>query len=296
MGAVVGATEPDHIARLRELMPQAVFLIPGVGAQGGRPEDLGAGLRAGAGPRRSSPPRASIAGAPDPAAAAEELRAAVWEVSARPARTAAAVALTITRVPSRPDRRHSHGTDARKAPTPGSLAVRRPRALTAVAVVVRDRRARLRRRRRLGPRTAAQRAGAPAEPGANRQQERERPSSASRTSCRAATRSARSPTRPASPVERAPGAQPRARSPDPRRRPDAEAALTHRSAGGAAARWRLAALLLAGRGRPPPGGGRGGPGRESTRRAWALIDARNGEVARRQRGRPSSCRSPAPPS
>ncbi len=42
MGAVVGATEPEHIGRLRELMPRAVLLIPGVGAQGGQPELLGA--------------------------------------------------------------------------------------------------------------------------------------------------------------------------------------------------------------------------------------------------------------
>jgi orotidine-5'-phosphate decarboxylase len=40
VGAVVGATAPGHIARARELMPNAVFLLPGVGAQGGRVEDL----------------------------------------------------------------------------------------------------------------------------------------------------------------------------------------------------------------------------------------------------------------
>ena len=40
VGAVVGATAPGHIARARELMPHAVFLLPGVGAQGGRVEDL----------------------------------------------------------------------------------------------------------------------------------------------------------------------------------------------------------------------------------------------------------------
>ena len=45
MGAVVGATEPRHLARLRELMPDAIFLLPGVGAQGGRPEALGTGAR-----------------------------------------------------------------------------------------------------------------------------------------------------------------------------------------------------------------------------------------------------------
>jgi orotidine-5'-phosphate decarboxylase len=41
VGAVVGATAPHHLARLRELMPGAVFLLPGVGAQGGRVSDLG---------------------------------------------------------------------------------------------------------------------------------------------------------------------------------------------------------------------------------------------------------------
>jgi orotidine-5'-phosphate decarboxylase len=40
VGAVVGATVPQHLARARELMPHTVFLLPGVGAQGGRVEDL----------------------------------------------------------------------------------------------------------------------------------------------------------------------------------------------------------------------------------------------------------------
>ncbi len=35
IGAVVGATAPEHIGRLRELMPRTPFLLPGVGAQGG---------------------------------------------------------------------------------------------------------------------------------------------------------------------------------------------------------------------------------------------------------------------
>ena len=41
VGAVTGATRPEHLARMRELMPRAIFLLPGVGAQGGRVEDLG---------------------------------------------------------------------------------------------------------------------------------------------------------------------------------------------------------------------------------------------------------------
>jgi orotidine-5'-phosphate decarboxylase len=35
VGAVTGATAPQHLARMRELMPHAPFLLPGVGAQGG---------------------------------------------------------------------------------------------------------------------------------------------------------------------------------------------------------------------------------------------------------------------
>jgi orotidine-5'-phosphate decarboxylase len=39
VGAVVGATYPDHARRARELMPDSVILVPGYGAQGGSPED-----------------------------------------------------------------------------------------------------------------------------------------------------------------------------------------------------------------------------------------------------------------
>jgi orotidine-5'-phosphate decarboxylase len=35
VGAVTGATAPQHLERMRELMPAAPFLLPGVGAQGG---------------------------------------------------------------------------------------------------------------------------------------------------------------------------------------------------------------------------------------------------------------------
>jgi orotidine-5'-phosphate decarboxylase len=80
LGAVVGATEPHRIARLRELMPRAIFLVPGVGAQGGRPESLGAAFAPGRAGGLVAASR-SIAADPDPAAAAERLRAAVWEVS-----------------------------------------------------------------------------------------------------------------------------------------------------------------------------------------------------------------------
>jgi orotidine-5'-phosphate decarboxylase len=40
VGAVIGATVPEHLARARELMAHAIFLLPGIGAQGGRVEDL----------------------------------------------------------------------------------------------------------------------------------------------------------------------------------------------------------------------------------------------------------------
>lgn len=40
VGAVVGANVPGRIGPLRKLMPHAPFLIPGVGAQGGDPDEL----------------------------------------------------------------------------------------------------------------------------------------------------------------------------------------------------------------------------------------------------------------
>ncbi len=86
VGAVTGATRPEHLGRLRELMPHAIFLLPGVGAQKGRVEDLGpafaphpaAGLVTAsrsivnAHAERGGEPAAAAA------AAAEELRAAAW--------------------------------------------------------------------------------------------------------------------------------------------------------------------------------------------------------------------------
>lgn len=45
IGAVVGATYPTEARRLRELMPNAPFLVPGYGAQGARPDDAVAGFR-----------------------------------------------------------------------------------------------------------------------------------------------------------------------------------------------------------------------------------------------------------
>jgi orotidine-5'-phosphate decarboxylase len=86
VGAVVGATQPQHLARARELMPHAVLLLPGVGAQGGRVEDLEAAFAPGRAGGLITASR-SIAGAHlatggDPAEAAraeaERLRATAW--------------------------------------------------------------------------------------------------------------------------------------------------------------------------------------------------------------------------
>jgi len=91
VGAVAGATAPEHLARLRELMPAAPFLLPGIGAQGGRVEGLAAAFAPGRAGGLVSASR-SIARAheadaehPRPAEAAraeaERLRAAAWALS-----------------------------------------------------------------------------------------------------------------------------------------------------------------------------------------------------------------------
>jgi orotidine-5'-phosphate decarboxylase len=88
VGAVTGATQPGLLARLRELMPRAIFLLPGVGAQGGRVEDLGpafephpaAGLVTAS--RSIVNAHADRGGEPAAAAAAaaEALREAAWSL------------------------------------------------------------------------------------------------------------------------------------------------------------------------------------------------------------------------
>ncbi|MCW2975300.1 MAG: Orotidine 5-phosphate decarboxylase [Actinomycetia bacterium] len=47
VGAVVGATFPREVAQARSLLPQAVLLLPGIGAQGGAPADVAAAFAAG---------------------------------------------------------------------------------------------------------------------------------------------------------------------------------------------------------------------------------------------------------
>jgi orotidine-5'-phosphate decarboxylase len=91
VGAVVGATVPAHLARARELMPHATFLLPGVGAQGGRVEDLAPAFAPGRAGGLVTASR-SIAGAyltsgGDPGEAAlaeaERLRASAWALGGR---------------------------------------------------------------------------------------------------------------------------------------------------------------------------------------------------------------------
>jgi orotidine-5'-phosphate decarboxylase len=47
VGAVVGATAPERLERLRQLMPNTVFLLPGIGAQGGDVNALAAAFAPG---------------------------------------------------------------------------------------------------------------------------------------------------------------------------------------------------------------------------------------------------------
>jgi len=91
VGAVIGATAPERLQRARELMPAAPFLLPGIGAQGGRVEDLSAAFAPGPAGGLISASR-SIAGAHlsaggTPAAAAraeaERLRELAWRLAAR---------------------------------------------------------------------------------------------------------------------------------------------------------------------------------------------------------------------
>ena len=86
VGAVVAATAPERLERLRELMPDTIFLMPGVGVQGGRIEDLRAAFAPGPAGALISASR-SIVGAgesarSDPASAAERealrLRELAW--------------------------------------------------------------------------------------------------------------------------------------------------------------------------------------------------------------------------
>jgi orotidine-5'-phosphate decarboxylase len=86
-GAVIGATQPGAVARARELMPEATFLLPGVGAQGGEVEALRPAFAPGPAGGLISASRSVLYASRDDgtwqgAAAAEaaRLRAAAWGV------------------------------------------------------------------------------------------------------------------------------------------------------------------------------------------------------------------------
>ena len=87
VGAVVAATEPMLLAALRERMPNAVFLLPGVGAQGGRVEDLAPAFGGRPAAALVTVSRSIARAALDSGdlgaarAAAEQLRAAAWAVA-----------------------------------------------------------------------------------------------------------------------------------------------------------------------------------------------------------------------
>jgi orotidine-5'-phosphate decarboxylase len=90
IGAVVGATAPRRLSALRERMPHAVFLLPGVGAQGGRVEELAPAFAVGPAGGLISASRGIVAayeraGGDPPVAAAREasrLRELAWRLAA----------------------------------------------------------------------------------------------------------------------------------------------------------------------------------------------------------------------
>jgi orotidine-5'-phosphate decarboxylase len=83
VGAVVGATFPEEVAEARRLLPHAPLLLPGVGAQGGRPEELAPAFAAGPGSALVSASRSVLYADGGPgwregaAAEAERLRDAI---------------------------------------------------------------------------------------------------------------------------------------------------------------------------------------------------------------------------
>jgi orotidine-5'-phosphate decarboxylase len=89
VGAVVGATEPGHLARARELMGSATFLLPGIGAQGGVVDALAPAFTAGraggliTASRSIANAHRALGGEPGAAARAEaeRLREAAWKLS-----------------------------------------------------------------------------------------------------------------------------------------------------------------------------------------------------------------------
>jgi orotidine-5'-phosphate decarboxylase len=89
VGAVVGATHPRAVGEARRLLPQAILLLPGVGAQGATPADLARAFTSGPASALVNASRSVIyafrAGAADWRTAAgleaARLRREVWAVS-----------------------------------------------------------------------------------------------------------------------------------------------------------------------------------------------------------------------
>jgi len=89
VGAVCGATRPEHLERLRALMPATPFLLPGVGAQGGEVQALAPAFAPGRAGGLVAASRSIVAAAEreggEPAQAArreaERLRAAAWSLA-----------------------------------------------------------------------------------------------------------------------------------------------------------------------------------------------------------------------
>jgi orotidine-5'-phosphate decarboxylase len=89
VGAVVGATFPEWVAALREQMPHTIFLLPGVGAQGGEVSALGPAFAPGPAGGLVTASRGIVAAherlGGDPAAAARteaaRLRGLAWSVA-----------------------------------------------------------------------------------------------------------------------------------------------------------------------------------------------------------------------
>jgi orotidine-5'-phosphate decarboxylase len=89
VGAVVGATHPRAVGEARKLMPRAIMLLPGVGAQGGKAGDLARAFTSGPASALATASRSVIYASRESggdfrvAAGAEaaRLRAEIWAVS-----------------------------------------------------------------------------------------------------------------------------------------------------------------------------------------------------------------------
>jgi uridine monophosphate synthetase len=106
VGLVIGATYPEVLARVRRLLPEMWFLLPGIGKQGG---DLAASLEAGLNSHADGliiNVSRGISAAPDPRKAAMEYRDRINEARGKIAaerRLAAGANAAGTRPPEAPD-------------------------------------------------------------------------------------------------------------------------------------------------------------------------------------------------